>query len=159
LHNKIEEEEKMKKKGFTIIELIVVIVIMGLLMLMAIPAFHTLFAKSRLEEARNDVIGFYQRVNRYAAAEGVDYIIAIDGDLGSFRCVTDTTSCYPKDTLVLCPRLSLTYEGDSASLVFMVQRDGFVKAQNRRFSIYDSDTRKELEFYISPLGVMEVTEK
>jgi prepilin-type N-terminal cleavage/methylation domain-containing protein len=146
----------MKKKGFTIIELIVVIVIAGILSLLAIPAFRGLFVKSRLEETRNDVIAFYQMVNRYATSEGVNYILEVDAGVDSLRCMKEGLATV-RDRIGLRSGLDLT----GATITFTVQSDGFVRDNDgvRNFSIYDSDTRNTLAFYISPLGVMEVNKK
>jgi prepilin-type N-terminal cleavage/methylation domain-containing protein len=147
----------MKNKGFTIIELIVVIVIVGILSLFAIPAFRSLFGKSRLEEARNDVIAFYQAVNRYATAEGVNYVLEVNAGNNSLRCMKEGLPAKVRDSVALCSRLDLT----GATITFTVQSDGFVRDNDdiRSFRIYDSDTKKELVFYISPLGVMEVSKE
>jgi prepilin-type N-terminal cleavage/methylation domain-containing protein len=150
----------MKDRGFTIIELIVVIIIAGILVAIAMPAFRNLFAKSRLEEARNQVIGFYQGAHRYATTTGVDYVLQVDETNGRFRCLADTTSAVARDSLVLCSGLDLSH-GAAGSLSFILQPDGFVRYTDTltRFSITDEKTGNLLEFYISPLGTVEVEKK
>lgn len=147
----------MKNRGFTVVELIVVIVIIGILFLLAIPAFRGVFARGRLEEARNEVVAFYQRVNRYAASEGVDYILQVDADHDSLRCIKEQIAGVVRDEIGLHSRLDLT----GTPITFTVQRDGFVRDNDdiREFKIYDSETEDSLVFYISPLGVMEVKRK
>lgn len=147
----------MKKKGFTVIELIVVIVIISILVLIAVPAFRGLFAKSRLEEAGNGVVAFYQRVNRFAATEGVNYILEVNEGLNSLRCMKEGLPATVRDEIVLRSGVSLT----GATITFRVQADGFVKDLNdtREFQIDDSETGRSLVFYISPLGVMEVNKQ
>ncbi len=143
----------MKNKGFTIIELIVVVVIMGILSLFAVPSFRGLFQKGRLEEARNEVFAFYQRVNRYATTGGVNYILEVDVGNNRLNCMKEGLPADVKDLLELRSGLQLT----GATITFTVQPDGFVRDNDdiRSFSIYDSDTKRSLTFYISPLGVME----
>ena len=147
----------MKNKGFTIIELMVVIVIAGILLLLAIPAFRGVFAKSRLEEAGNEIFAFYQRVNRYATSEGVNYVLEVKSDKDSLRCMKEGGVGIARDAIGLRNGLDLT----GAVITFTVQSDGFVIDDDgtRHFSIYDSDTGDSLAFYISPLGVMEVNRK
>jgi prepilin-type N-terminal cleavage/methylation domain-containing protein len=143
----------MKKKGFTIVELIVVIGVISLLALLAIPAFRGLFAKSRLEEAGNYVVAFYQRVNRYAATEGVNYILEVNVVKDSLRCMKEGLADV-RDGVGLRSGLDLT----GVNITFTVQPDGFVRDNDgtREFKIDDSATGRSLVFYISPLGVMEV---
>lgn len=146
----------MKNKGFTAVELIVVIVIIALLFSFAVPAFRTLFVKGRLEEAGNQVVAFYQMVNRYATTEGVDYILEVDPGNKTLRCMRQGIADV-RDKLKLCSRLTMS----GATITFTVESDGFVRDNDgtREFKIDDSHTGKTLVFYISPLGVMEVSKE
>ena len=150
----------MKKKGFSMVELIVVIVIMGILSLISVPSFRGLFTKGRLEESRNSVFGFYQAVQRYATTSGVDYILEVDETNRTLRCMKDLPTTVVKDSLRLSDMLSLSHAG-AGSLKFTLGADGFVEDNDniRRFTIYDSDAKDSLVFYISPLGIMEVIRK
>jgi len=108
--------------------------------------------RARLEGARNDVFAFYQRVNRYATTEGVNYTLEVNGTNESLRCMREGVTTKVRDSVVLRSELDL----QGATITFTVQSDGFVRAAVREFKIYDNDTQDSLTFYISPLGVMEV---
>ncbi|MBN1695409.1 prepilin-type N-terminal cleavage/methylation domain-containing protein [candidate division WOR-3 bacterium] len=150
----------MKNKGFTIIELIVVIVIAGVLLLLAVPAFRGLYNKGQLEVARNEVMGFYQRAHRYATTAGVDYVLQVDETKGVLRCMVDTTSVIVRDSLVLSSRLSI-YHGGGGSLSYVLHPDGFVEYGDTLtgFFVSDKNTGDSLKFYISPLGTIEVEKR
>ncbi len=149
----------MKHKGFTIIELIVIIVIIGILTMFSIPAFRGLYKKGRLEQTRNEVVAFYQRANRYAANDGVNYILEVDVIDDSLRCMKEGLATV-KDRMGMGSELDIS-DSTGAAITFTIQADGFVKDNSslRVFEIYDNETKKTLEFYISPLGVMEVNKK
>ena len=148
----------MKNKGFNIVELIVVIVIMGVLTMIAIPAFRGVFMRGRLEEARNQVFAFYQRTQRYATTTGISYKLQIDRGTERLRCMEENVAAAVKDSLILDWGLDLNHLAGASNMVFTVEADGFVRDDDniREFRIDDSNTGKSLVFYISPLGVMEV---
>ncbi len=148
----------MKNSGFTVIELLVVVVIVGILVGLSVPAFRGVFKKGRLEEARNEVFGLYQRTQRYATTKGINYVLQVDGDKEVFRCMEDNVSAVVRDSVKLYSSLDLQFPAGGTSITFTVEPDGFVVRNDttRSFSIYDAGTHRTLQFYISPLGVMEV---
>lgn len=149
----------MKNRGFTIVELMVVIVIIGILFTLGIPSFRRVFGQSRLEQAGNEVVAFYQRVNRFATSEGVNYLLEIDVTDDRLRCIKEGTGAV-RDIAEIGSRLDLS-DSAGVNITFTVEADGFVRDNDgiREFEIYDSTTEKTLMFYISPLGVMEVNKK
>ena len=54
------------QSGYSLLELVIVIVIIGILMVMAIPAYFTLAQKARVATARADVSTISQAVELYA---------------------------------------------------------------------------------------------
>ena len=148
----------MKNKGFNIVELIVIIVIIGVIMAIGIPAFRGVFMRGRLEESGNQVFAFYQRTQRYAATTGVNYELQVDKSAEVFRCMEEGAATTVRDSLKLRTGLDLEYSSGVSAIVFTVEPDGFVRDDDslRAFNIDDSKTGKSLVFYISPLGVMEV---
>lgn len=58
---------KQEMRGFTIIELMVVVALVGIIASFAVPSFQTMIANSRLASASNDLVG----VVNFARAEAV----------------------------------------------------------------------------------------
>lgn len=146
----------IRRKGFTLIELMVVIVVIGVLAGIGIYYFRGLFVRQRLEESRNEVIAFYQRTNRYATTDGADYKLEVDKQNEFLRCMIAQAVATTKDSLGLRQGLDLEHTG-GATITFNVNPDGTVDDDDniRKFTITDSEIGKLIEFYISPLGVIE----
>jgi prepilin-type N-terminal cleavage/methylation domain-containing protein len=145
-----------RKKGFTLIELMVVIVVIGVLAGIGIYYFRGLFVRQRLEETKNDVIAFYQRTNRYATTDGADYKIEVDRQNEFIRCMIAQAAATTRDSLGIRSGLDLEHTG-GGTITFTVSADGTVDDDDdiREFTIEDNDINKTIKFYISPLGIME----
>jgi prepilin-type N-terminal cleavage/methylation domain-containing protein len=146
----------MKIKGFTIIELIVVILVMGILTAISLFSYRSLFSKSRLEETMNEVRAFYEGINRKAVTEGYKYTLQIDRNDDYLRYISSDGS--NRDSLILREDLDLNFLGGINPISLTVHVDGFVKDEHdvRDFSLKDEKTGDSASFYISPLGVLEV---
>lgn len=57
-------------RGFTLIELMVTIAILGILIMLAVPSFQALIASSRLTTATNDLIGAFAQARSNAIKVG-----------------------------------------------------------------------------------------
>ncbi|MEJ2306509.1 MAG: prepilin-type N-terminal cleavage/methylation domain-containing protein [candidate division WOR-3 bacterium] len=145
----------MKNKGFTLVELIVVIVIMGVIAGISIFSYRSLFARSRLEETMNEVRAFYEGVNRRVVTEGYKYLIQIDESDDRLEYISSEGS--QRDSLVLREELDLEFSGGVNPIRLTVHVDGFVRDEDdvREFLVIDENTGKSISFYISPLGVLE----
>ncbi len=145
----------MKNKGFTVIELIVVVILMGILSSIAVFSYRSLFARTRLEETMNQVRAFYGEINRRAVNEGYKYTLQLDRENEELRYISSNAS--KTDSLVLREELDLVFLGGKNIICLDVHVDGFVKDVDdvREFSVLDAETGKSIIFYISPLGVME----
>lgn len=78
---------KRNSKGFTLIELIIVIVIVGILALVAIPRYFANVEKARKAEAlssmraiREAIMGYYAANNAQPSANSFPITVTIDGE-------------------------------------------------------------------------------
>jgi prepilin-type N-terminal cleavage/methylation domain-containing protein len=145
----------MRNKGFTIIELLVVILIMGLLAGISIFSYRSLFARSRMEEAMNEVNAFYAGVNRKAVTQGYRYTIQMDRVNDLLKYIS--SDGLKQDSLVFRDGLDLDFSGGVGSVQLTVYVDGFVRDEDgiRNFTLLDTVSGESASFYISPLGVLE----
>lgn len=147
----------MKEKGFNIIELMVVIVIMGIIASIAVFSYRSLFERSRLEETMNQVRAFYESVNRKAVTQGYSCIIQLDREDDFLEYVNSGGT--RQDALILREELDLDFDGDEDVIRLIVYVDGFVRDEDgvRDFRVLDVQSGRTANFYISPLGVLEAS--
>lgn len=66
-------KERLKnQKGMTLIELLAVIIILGIIAAIAVPAIGNLIDKSRYDSAKSEAIQAINATKLYVAAEGID---------------------------------------------------------------------------------------
>ncbi|MCX5851806.1 MAG: GspH/FimT family pseudopilin [Deltaproteobacteria bacterium] len=103
------------KRGFTLIELIVVVMLVGIIMMIALPGLQTWMAKSRLNGAARQIMADLTYARMTAVSEGNRFVVSIlndheyrilddDNDNGSVDTgekviVKDIKSNYPDITL------------------------------------------------------------
>lgn len=149
----------MKKRGFTIVELLVVILLIGILTSMTVFSYRSVFKRSKMEEAANEIRAFYEGINKKAVTEGYRYIIQIDRDNEFLKYLSTETSKH--DSLVLGEDIDLDFAGGTNPVELTVFVDGFVRDDDgvRDFDVINEKIGKTISFYISPLGVMEAVVK
>lgn len=146
----------MKFKGFTLVEMLIVILVMGILAGITIFTYQSAFKRSRLERAMNGVRAFYGRVNRRVVTEGYQHLIQVNKDKNVLRAVK-STDVLVYDSLTFSENLNLGFDGAKKSFILVVHVDGFVDDEDniRDFHLVNTETGDSALFYISPLGVME----
>lgn len=145
----------MKNKGFSLIELLVVIVTMGIVLSIAVFSYRSLFARSELEKTMNEVRAFYEGVNRKAVTEGYSYILQLDRDNDLVEYVNATGT--RQDVIFFEDDMDLDFGGAEDVVRLIVYVDGFVRDEDdvRNFRVEDINSGKAINFYISPLGILE----
>ncbi len=82
----LEEKEKIKtsiigklnKKGFTLIELMLVIMVVGVILFLAVPATRDALTTDKLKKASRQLIGLERKLRVEAVRDQLDYILNID---------------------------------------------------------------------------------
>lgn len=72
--------ELRSRAGFTLTEMVIVVVILGLVTLMALPKAQAIRTQSALQGARNQVAGLYQRARSVAINQGQVTELRFDGN-------------------------------------------------------------------------------
>ncbi len=85
------------KKGFTIMEIIVVMVIVGVLATISVSVYNTMFVQGAAKAARNNLIAIYNAQRNYYFTNGT-YCISSKGVCNSTPSVNNTLSLNITDT-------------------------------------------------------------
>lgn len=134
----------MKKVGFTLIELMVVIVIAGILIGVAIPSFRILYSRNSITRGEALILNTILEVKSKASSSSTNWEIIFDGS-------TNTISTQPKGGPVATNENlphGITYTNPGLNLTFEFFRDGTATSSTGvdTFSIKDDNGRhKTLE--------------
>ena len=93
----------MKKRGFTLVEIMIVVAIIGLLAAIAIPSFAKIRKESRSKSCVNNL-----RLIRDAGEQ-----LAMKNNLGADQVITVASlAAYLKDGIPTCPEGNVAYPAD-----------------------------------------------
>ena len=73
-----------KKHGFTLIELMVVVTIIGTVTAMALPSVTNSLAQQKVRQAANDVVKLYRRARYRSMAYGRAHVVVYKGGVNDF---------------------------------------------------------------------------
>jgi prepilin-type N-terminal cleavage/methylation domain-containing protein len=78
----------MSQTGFTLIELMLVIMVVGVILFLAVPAIRDVLTTDKLKKASRQVIGLERQLRVDAVRDQLDYILNIDLPSSSFWVTT-----------------------------------------------------------------------
>ena len=79
----------MRKHGFTLIEVLVALIVLGILTAIAIPGFSTWLPKYRLKSASRDLYSNMQLAKMGAIKANADWAIVFDAGSNSYKICSD----------------------------------------------------------------------
>jgi prepilin-type N-terminal cleavage/methylation domain-containing protein len=113
----IQQVKKIATAGFTIIELIMVIVIIGILAVVAMPRFDS-FNEIKLHSAVKKVISDIRYTQQLAISRHTDYRVSFSGNTYDVRRVSDSvyaTSPFTRGNLTVNFNTDTQYKGITIS--------------------------------------------
>lgn len=83
---------KKSSRGFTLLELIIVCALIGIMLVVSVPALHSAFVDDQLKAACRKIIGLVGGVRELAVRENQPYFLFIDRNENSIWYEKDTES-------------------------------------------------------------------
>ena len=141
----------MKARGFTLVEIIIVLAVVGVLLSIAVPAVESYIDRSRVAQSAMDIDGMQDTIKKYRLANGALPGVLNDAGLGGkldpwgrpyeyYNLSTKTGNGQPRKDKKLAPLnsdydlYSVGRDGQTqSSLVNAASRDDIVRARDGGF--------------------------
>ncbi|MHB8138569.1 MAG: pilus assembly FimT family protein [Smithellaceae bacterium] len=89
----------MNKQGFTLIELMVVIALVGLILTLAVPTTRDVLTVNNVKKASRLLIGLERKLRVEAVRDQVDYILMIDIPGANYYVITSDMTAEKRDEM------------------------------------------------------------
>jgi prepilin-type N-terminal cleavage/methylation domain-containing protein len=89
MRSRIHNPKSTIRRGFTLIELIVVIIIMAVLSAVAVPSYTRLRDRSKFDGSVQQIISLYRWAREAAVESGLETTVSFDQQTGSFIAVSE----------------------------------------------------------------------
>lgn len=139
----------MKNKGWTIVETIVVIALMGIVLGIGIPQFQKYISRAKLENAKSEIFATLRVARSNALSEQITYQVIFDESANSYRMVPGGGSKVLPDGVEINNSVDITYE-------FHADRTANVNPSNL---VIKNTRNQNVEFsLVAATGYIEVIE-
>lgn len=105
-----EKKSKSPSAGFTMLEMMIIIVIIGILAAIAVPSFSTIIPKLEVRAQARATLNYIRQARSRAISEGTQYGVHLDAANGEYFLFKDTVNpaqmtYHPGDSIVVGPEL------------------------------------------------------
>ncbi len=107
-----------KIDGFTLIEILVLIVILGIVFSLAIPSFTNWMAKYKIEEDTKKVYGFLQEARVKAFSEKIKLNVNVNNNQVCLQCDSSDSDCVSSygSGSIKCIELNFNFDGNTVNI-------------------------------------------
>lgn len=95
---------KLNKQGFTLVELLLVIVLMGVILVLAVPSMRDSLTGDHLKKASRQFIGMERKLRGEAVRDQIDYILCVDLPNSAYWVVTSGMTPEKQDEIKKSPK-------------------------------------------------------